>query len=221
MDAKCGSCHGTHDTIDEYRICSGLMSDPAAVPASDAERAAAALDALMGTPHVDKPSNEQITYVLDLLAKHDWPDEIREAELRNMERRQVSRLIKDLQLRPLREGWLEKALAEGIPEGRYALKKAGEDGWSFWEIDRPTRGKWAGFTFVKMLIGAPGDYRVERVSKAVAQSVMDRIEEVTPARASMDFGQQSETCGICHSPLTNSESITAGIGPVCRSRMGW
>lgn len=224
MEAKCGACGKKHDTIPEYRDCAGVSEE--------ATEAQGVMDAITGeTSQVNPPSDRQVTYVADLLAIHDWPDTIAEEDLRAMERPQVSSLITAIKARPKRRQAPAGQSADGrsprpqlkeslVPAGRYALK-APTEGWVFLQVDKPKDGAWKGNTFVKMLIGSPGSYRQQRLHGMVARNWLSMIEEVTPRQASIDFGIQSGTCGVCSSPLTNAESLKLGIGPVCRGKMGW
>jgi hypothetical protein len=215
MEAICGTCGGKHATILDYRECAGIEAE--------AVVAGKVMDNVAGEDRtINPPSEAQIKYVMDLLSTHTWPDEYTPASLRAMERRQVSQLIESVKATPLREGATEDPkLFDDIPEGRYALEKPNGQGWTFWEVQKPTRGKWRGYTFVKQLIGSPGDYRQQKVGRALGHNVLEEIERLGARVASAAFGQQSETCGVCHSPLTNDESIKYGIGPHCRSKMGW
>lgn len=215
MNAKCGKCKGTHDTIEEYRTCQG-------VPATD-ESAGEVMDKLSGTTTtVNRPSDKQVRYAMDLLATRVWPDEITEEDLKGMERRQVSDLIDSLYKAPRKKedrqvganGSRTPKYKNTIPPGRYALKD--KDGvWKFYQVKHGhTR------TFLDMLIGSPGAYRQQKVYGKVADVLLDTIA-ANPRQASINFGLQSETCGVCSSPLTNEDSLKYGIGPVCRGKTGW
>lgn len=105
-----------------------------------------------------------------------------------------------------------------VPAGRYALDTR-DGGVAFYQVDRPAEGRWAGYTFVRMLIGAPGDWRQERVGDW--RGVLSRIAEAGPREAAIRFGLESGYCGRCGSPLSNEESLRFGIGPVCRNKAGW
>lgn len=105
-----------------------------------------------------------------------------------------------------------------VPAGRYCLERNGE--LKFYQVDRPTEGRWAGFTFVKQLIGAPGDYRKIRFTKEQARPILEEIAK-DPRAASSRYGMESGVCGVCSSPLTNAESLAYGIGPICRAKRGW
>lgn len=109
-----------------------------------------------------------------------------------------------------------------VPEGRYALPGEGDQpDITFWRVDRPTEGKWAGRVFVKPVYGAPGSLRTgNNVYGATRQAVLAAIAR-DPAEASRRFGLELGTCGVCGSPLTNEESRALGIGPICRAKTGW
>lgn len=216
LTATCGACKGKHETIAEYRNCSGAPQTEAQV-----------MDNLTGqTTTANPPSDAQIKYALDLLENRVWPDGFCEEDLRGMERKVVSNLIDSLHKAP-RKGQDRRVGAKGskvsewkdiIPKGRYALvwQSTKSSGWKFYQVRHGhTR------TFVVMLLGSPGAYREVKLNYKDADTVLKEIERVTPQKASADFGQQSGTCGVCSSPLTNEESLKYGIGPKCRSKMGW
>ena len=112
-----------------------------------------------------------------------------------------------------------QAPAVDVPAGRYAV--ATEDGatnaLAFYKVDRPTEGRWAGYTFVKLIVSDDE----QRLSRAASQAVLAKIAEVGPAEASALYGHEIGSCGVCGRTLTNDESRARGIGPVCIERMGW
>ncbi|AWY06555.1 hypothetical protein HOT45_gp54 [Gordonia phage Trine] len=106
-----------------------------------------------------------------------------------------------------------------VPAGRYALETTTEDATNtvaFYRVDRPTEGKWAGRTFLKLL---RSDDEVA-VRGASAKAILDRIA-ADPEAASKRFGQEIGECGVCGRTLTNDASREAGIGPKCQETMGW
>jgi hypothetical protein len=230
MSFKCGSCGRQHDFAWEARECAGVaVADTSA---------GTALDAMDGTQRTfNPPSMAQVNYVIDLLRKHEWPDEISHDDLRAMERRQVSRLIERIKGSPAKPELLQHhsvsansawSFAKDVPPGRYALLKthpnpdddseAGD--YDFYQVDKPTEGKWAGSIFLRHLFGAPGDYHKEAVTGALKMKVLKKIA-ADPEKSSLTYGRVSEVCGVCHSPLTNKTSRDAGIGPVCAKKTGW
>jgi hypothetical protein len=103
-----------------------------------------------------------------------------------------------------------------VPNGTTRLKV---------QIDRPDEGKWAGWIFVKdgAVYGEgrkyghqrPGDragYRGE-IEPELRAIVADPIE------AMAEYGRITSTCGLCHRPLENDESVKRGIGPWCYRKM--
>lgn len=215
MNAKCGTCKGTHDTIEEYKNCAG-------VPLVEEANAATVMDNLSGLKSiVNKPSDRQVTYALDLLSKKVWPDDFTEEDLRGMERRQVSELIDGLhkasskgQDRKIGAFGSKSSNFKDVPDGRYALRD-GDGVWGFFQVNQGHT-----VTFLDRLIGSPGQYRKQSVRGRPASIVLLEIQK-DPHKASIDFGLQSKTCGVCSSPLTNEESLKLGIGPICRGKMGW
>jgi hypothetical protein len=106
-----------------------------------------------------------------------------------------------------------------VPVGRYALE--GDDGvLRFYQVDRPTEGRWRGYLFINGLQGAPGDYARIKLGPSIRAAVLKQIA-ADPKEASLRYGREVGVCGVCHSPLTNAVSREAGIGPVCRAKREW
>lgn len=106
-----------------------------------------------------------------------------------------------------------------VPEGRYALPT--EDGatnaTAFYKVGRPTTGRWAGYVFVKLLVG--GDE--QKLSQKHSMGVLGRIAAFGAEKSSALYGHEIGRCGICHTRLTNDDSRARGIGPKCSQAMGW
>lgn len=193
---KCGNCSQHHDTADAVRECYGLAPDPL-WPASDA----------------------QIKYVLGLQVERDLPDEYdlkTEADLKAMDKAEVSRLIGELKVLPYKspKGAVNKWT---MPAGRYALNVDGE--WKFYQVD-DGKGRWDGYKFLVMLVGSPGQYQKVKLATGTSLGVLNKIE-ADSKQAMEDYGKQSGVCGRCSSPLTDPQSLALGIGPKCRAKSGW
>lgn len=109
------------------------------------------------------------------------------------------------------------ALAMTVPTGCYALPRneastAGNTV-TFFKV-HPFRG---GRRIVQLL-GAPGGF-VERPLPVMHQFFALTHVADDPKSASMLFGRETATCGVCDSPLTNDKSRALGIGPVCRNKL--
>jgi hypothetical protein len=102
--------------------------------------------------------------------------------------------------------------------GKFALGE--EPDLKFYKVDRPTKGKWAGWTFVKRLIGAPGEWREDRLPKGVQADILELIA-ADPAGAQAKYGHHFQECGRCASPLSHPCSRAAGYGAICAGHEGW
>lgn len=104
-----------------------------------------------------------------------------------------------------------------VPEGRYAVE--GEDGTlKFYQVDRPTEGKWKGYVFVK--VQASDELHPIR-GRAAREAILAKIAEAGPEQASKRYGHEIGACGVCGRTLTDETSRANGIGPICASKMGW
>lgn len=102
-----------------------------------------------------------------------------------------------------------------VPEGHYAVESNSTR--KFYRVARPTEGRWAGYTFVDMQVS--DDYYPIRTSSNKTR-ILEQIAQ-DPQTAMLNYGKWLGRCGHCGRTLTNMDSIEAGIGPICRSRMGW
>lgn len=102
-----------------------------------------------------------------------------------------------------------------VPAGHYAVEtEAGH--LAFYEVDRPTEGRWAGRTFVSVLAS---DER-HPVRGAATAAVLAKIA-ADPRAAMLRYGQEIGRCGHCHRTLTQEDSRRRGIGPICAQGMGF
>lgn len=108
---------------------------------------------------------------------------------------------------------LPKLAQPVVANGYYALE-AEHGATAFYRVDSPTEGKWAGFTFVKIVAG-PDEHNIK--NPGIRKSIITRIA-ANPLAASTLYGQKIGRCGVCHTRLTNEESRERGIGPVCASK---
>jgi hypothetical protein len=108
-----------------------------------------------------------------------------------------------------------------VPEGRYAIQAHPTKPVEFYKVDRPTLGRWAGYTFVKQLIGSPGHLSELPVRDRAQRG--DILAEIgrDVRYATVLFGRKLGMCGRCGSPLTNVRSRAAGYGERCAEIMGW
>lgn len=100
-----------------------------------------------------------------------------------------------------------------LQSGRYAVEHDGT--LKFYKLDRPTSGRWTGYTFLK--VQASDD--LHRIRGKMAEEVIALIE-ADPIAAMKRYGQELGHCGRCGRTLTDETSRELGIGPVCRGEVG-
>ena len=101
-----------------------------------------------------------------------------------------------------------------VPAGRYALVTS--DKLEFFKVDRPQRGRWAGYTFLARMHGE----NHEPIKEAgLKREVLERIA-ANHEEALRAYGRHFNVCGCCMKDLTDKFSRFFGVGPVCRRRHG-
>lgn len=133
-------------------------------------------------------------------------------ELAKLTRDQATALIDTLFALPK----IERKHAQEVPEGRYAVQPA-EGQLRFYKVDRPTEGRWAGYTFITRQ--ESDEY--QRVSRGEQAQALRLIVEQGIKECALRYGHELGVCGVCGRTLTNEESRAAGIGPKCRAGAGW
>lgn len=103
--------------------------------------------------------------------------------------------------------------ANQVPAGRYAVRLAG--GVQCFHVERPSRGPWAGFVIVKQVDGV----RELRIGGADAKGVLAAIAAAGHAEAAVAYGYAARRCTVCNHPISDPDSLTAGIGPECARRL--
>lgn len=97
------------------------------------------------------------------------------------------------------------------PPGRYAVEALGLV--TLVEVTKPTEGKWAGYTFIKHVPAYEGQ-TPETVRGQEAVLVLNEIQ-THPQACSASYGRITGRCGICNRRLSDSQSLSMGIGPDC------
>jgi hypothetical protein len=103
-----------------------------------------------------------------------------------------------------------------VPAGYYATaSRTGNNDLDFWRVDRPETGKWAGYTFVKRIIGGHDPIRLRG---AEAKQALATIAATGIEAAGKAYASAIGNCYACNRELTDEESRRVGLGPVCRNR---
>jgi len=128
------------------------------------------------------------------------------------------------------EGDARQAAPEGrvdlnhIPSGYYAVPN-GETRLKV-RVNRPgANSNWQGWTFVSdgAAYGQSQRYGRQAPGKLYDGKIVEQLKIIAadPREASLAYGKLVGVCGVCGRKLEDENSVAAGIGPVCASKMGW
>lgn len=104
------------------------------------------------------------------------------------------------------------ALVNDVADSKYALVT--DDKIIFYEVRTGTKGRWEGVQFLDRLVGAPGDWQRYPVKGAAKTAIMAKLDK----DAAIRFSKHFTVCAVCSSPLSDPESLAAGLGPICAKR---
>lgn len=177
----------------------------------------------------DPPTERQVAFLRSLLTGRQGiaaAEVVRDDLNRRREAGQLSRVVVseaiDRLLKittPRRDegtpGRLDRPTLPEVPAGHYAIESTGDNDLVFYRIDRPTEGKYAGRTFVKMVVGGKPD---QNVAYSHIAGILARIIEAGIAASATTYGREIGRCHRCNRTLTDETSRAYGIGPECRSK---
>ena len=111
-----------------------------------------------------------------------------------------------------------------LPAGMYAVPQ-GETRLKV-QIDKPEEGQWVGWTFVKdgAVYGEGRKYGHQKPGWSYKGAIEPELRAILadPIEAMAEYGRLTSTCGLCHRPLEQKDSVARGIGPWCFKKMsGW
>lgn len=181
-------------------------------------------------------TQKQINFMSSLIIQKEVPEDLKAKLIRrlsdnDMDGHTASKTIEWLLARPDKNGAPSSSngaappteLEAKIPAGHYALlldqPDAAGNKVHFYSVDKPgADSKWHGRTFVNQEIGGRDDDIPIR-NPVERTEVLRRIA-LDPAGCLLRYGQLIGKCGHCGRKLTNDESRSLGIGPVCRKQDG-
>jgi hypothetical protein len=124
---------------------------------------------------------------------------------------------------PEATGPVEGLDLSSLPSGHYAVP--GGDTRLKVRIDKPAKGNWAGFIFVKdgAEYGQERRYGMQKPGQAYRGDIEDALRAIVadPKAAAARYGELTGQCAICNRPLEDETSVERGIGPICWGRVGW
>jgi hypothetical protein len=110
----------------------------------------------------------------------------------------------------------------GLPSGTYGVP--GGDTRLKVEIKNVSKGKWAGWVFVSdgAVYGEGTRYGRQAPGATYQGRIEDQLRAILsdPQEATAAYGRLTGTCGLCHRPLEDEESVARGVGPICARKFG-
>jgi hypothetical protein len=216
---KCGKCKRDDDgvTVEHVRACYGGAAIGQHVPLTT----------------VHDGHDGQYELLQKLMEERDIPpldpyDDIKDKVSKSEASALISNLINNVK-RPVAKASNFSAKLD-VPAGYYATPSlTGNNDLDFWHVQKPTEGKWAGYTFVKRVLGGHSDQDLPRDSKrrikddnrrlarATQTAVLEAIVKFGIEKSNALFGTELKFCRVCGIHLTDEISRELGIGPVCRA----
>lgn len=197
MNIKCGSCKGRHSTVAEVKVCYATAS----------AQTGQAILARLVEPVSPAPIYASV-------------DRQRAAQDNLAAIRTAARLFSTpIGQTSAREPGAASAATQrtcadvDVKAGRYALVDCNGIV-KFFKVDRPTEGKWKGWTFLSAQ--ASDDFWPIR-DRARKAEILSQIAS-DPYAALVRYGRELGVCGVCGRALTDAESRANGIGPICAAK---
>lgn len=201
-----------HDTVAEVRACYilGKAAKAAEEPKSREEVFGDSVPGIVGP----LASQKQLSYLSDLRVERGMDPLPSNTQMsRSIAGAEITQLllVHPIVREPAQVGYAN------VTEGHYAIP--GRDGrdYDFYRVDRPTEGKWAGRTFLKMVVGGKPDISI-RDRNRIAE-VLAAISR-NPDEAAWRYGQEIGQCDKCNRSLTDETSRMFSRGPDCRGKYG-
>ena len=227
---NCLKCDGSGKTI-------GLKQDPASVRAR--EQAAARRDAKKAEAEAAKAAwREEHADVLNWIARNDRFDfaiSLGEAiaQWGTLTGNQIAAARRCIERETARkaERAAQTATAtpvqgldlSAVPAGRYAVP--GGDTRLKVMIQKPGKGKWEGFVFVRdaAAYGEGNRYGLQAPGQTYRGQIVEQLKAIAadPEAAAVAYGRLTSVCSRCGRPLEDETSVARGIGPVCAQLNGW
>lgn len=186
---RCAHCTGRHETVAQVRLCAQRGTQPEPQPTTNV---------------VWKPKHKS------------WLDVERETRAT----RQVPP-TPAVAPKPEPKRATPAAKLPEVASGRYAVEVPGgypeHTTLKFFKVDRPTEGRWAGYTFLNIQAGD----ELFAIKNFQMKLEVLRLIAADPKAAMLRYGKEIGSCGHCGRTLTNQESRDLGIGPVCAGKLGW
>lgn len=227
---RCGNCKGDHPTVAAVRECYASDGKIAVKdrPEGDTSDFRARMEAQVHT----RPATPRMVAFIERLILEKFPENKQAAaKTRYLTdgKKKGSGLSFDNAKANIDELMAMKTVQAGptshfpppetLPSGHYAIptKEGARNKLAFYRVDRPKDGRWAGFCFIKHIVGGHPESNVPR---AQAASVAAAIVKAGVEESALLYGREIGRCCVCNRTLTNDESRAKGIGPICEGAGG-
>lgn len=197
---QCGSCHDSHDTVAEVRTCyAGRDPERGQQIAARLDRVGARRAVRIETVTLDEDAIWAAVIAADKLPPLPPPPDRPSPAARV----------------PSINAFFSQFT---MPEGYYAVpSRTGNNDLDFYRVDRPRKGDWAGFVFVKRIIGG---HPPQRISKGEQMGALDRIQRAGWSQAAQKYSRETGQCYRCRIELTDDASRALGLGETCAGHRG-
>jgi hypothetical protein len=227
---KCGNCKDSHETVAEVREC--YASRPVGKFLEGDQASLAQIDFLnklrseRGLELYFRGTKEKNYADRERLGKHAASVEIDQLKRTPVQPKDDVIFSADggeftITHRPV----APKQVLEGgaskidVPEGHYAIRSlSGNNDLDFYAVDKPSEGKWKGYTFVNRIVGGHDPIRI-RKSRDITK-ILRAIEAAGVTESAQLYAAETGNCYKCNRHLTDYASRSLGIGPVCAEQKG-
>lgn len=232
---RCGKGHN-HQNVAEVRACYGVAGSVTTMVRPDYSSRRSGGQG----PITRFASEKQVKYITDLLLQREIPANLSEmaellwaqCEAHDIDVRtpgdgtrmpaDIARSALDILTKLAKKQIPTPAEVERAPTrmpevaaGHYAIPSlTGNNDLDFFRVDRPTEGKWAGYTFIKRVIGGRPNAPVRGQTAREALVAISR----NPEAAALQYATELGRCSKCNRHLTDELSRQLGMGPECRSK---
>lgn len=214
MSVLCGYCHNLHDTVDDVKVCYGILPRQPAVPYSPHPPF---VPSTQSQRHYVEILNGDTVYAAKLskVACSSYIDELK---------RKGARVSPTPAPAPNPKLDMFKMLLPQVPDGRYAVREDDTQPYTFIRLKRHTHGKLNGCVTIQT-------QHSEKLMRAGIQWrnglwtfekpwIVDKmlVVCVDPEIAGDAYARELGRCRICGKELTDERSRWYGIGPDCETR---
>lgn len=217
MSVLCGKCHNPHDTVDDVKICYGLLPRQPVVPYSP--HPPFIPSTVPQRQYVERlGGNVERATALSKAACSAYIDQLKRGV--GVDSPTVAPAPPDPKLT------MFDSLLPSLPDGRYAMRMDETEPFIFYRVKRHTKGRLNGCLTIQTqhserLMRAAvkwrsGEWYFEREKQRTIEHML--LICLDSKQAGFNYAEQLNRCCICGKDLTDDRSRYYGIGPDCETR---